>query len=257
MISKINFKIDELSSMKKYPDELFYIGNTNLLNKRKISIVGTRRPNSYTKEFTYKLASKLSNANICIVSGAAMGVDAIAHQGASSNNTIAVVANGLDIKYPSVNKNLIVDIEKNGLILSAYKENEKARNYTFVLRNEIVVALGEILIVTQADINSGTLTSIEYALKMGKKVYTIPHRLNESLGTQKLLQKGLIEAIYDIDKFIEEFSGIKTINSNDEVLDFCKNNPTYEEAMGKFPTKIFEYELEGKIKIDNGKVIVL
>ena len=144
------------------------------LNKRKISIVGTRRPNSYTKEFTYKLASKLSDANVCIVSGAAMGVDAIAHQGATSNNTIAVVANGLDIRYPSVNKNLIVDIEKNGLILSAYKENEKARNYTFVLRNEIVVALGEILIVTQADINSGTLSSVEYALKMGKKVYTLP-----------------------------------------------------------------------------------
>ncbi len=59
MISQINFKIDELSSMKKYPNELFYIGNTNLLNKRKISIVGTRRPNSYTKEFTYKLASNV------------------------------------------------------------------------------------------------------------------------------------------------------------------------------------------------------
>jgi DNA processing protein len=75
MISKIDFKIDELSSMKKYPDELFYIGNTKLLGKKKISIVGTRRPNSYTKVFTYKLASKLSDAGICIVSGAAMGVD--------------------------------------------------------------------------------------------------------------------------------------------------------------------------------------
>jgi DNA processing protein len=257
MISKINFKIDELSSMKKYPSELFYIGNTDLLNKKKISIVGSRRPNSYTKEFTHKLASKLSSTNICIVSGAAMGVDAIAHQGASSNNTIAVVANGLDIRYPSVNKNLIIDIEKNGLIISAYKENEKARNYTFVLRNEIVVALGEILIVTQADINSGTLTSVEYALKMGKKVYTLPHRLNESLGTQNLLQKGLIEAIYDIDKFIEDICGIKINSSNDKILNFCRNNPSYDEAMYRFPNKIFEYELEGKIKIENGKVIVL
>ena len=59
MISKVNFKIEELSSMKKYPDELFYIGNTKLLSKKKISIVGTRRPNSYTKEFTYKLASNV------------------------------------------------------------------------------------------------------------------------------------------------------------------------------------------------------
>lgn len=59
MISKINFKIDELSSMKKYPDELFYIGNLELLKRKKISIIGTRRPNSYTKEFTYKLSSNV------------------------------------------------------------------------------------------------------------------------------------------------------------------------------------------------------
>ena len=59
MISLINFKIDELLSMRKYPNELFYIGNTELLKKKKISIVGTRRPNSYTKEFTYKLASNV------------------------------------------------------------------------------------------------------------------------------------------------------------------------------------------------------
>jgi DNA processing protein len=63
MISKINFHIDELTSMKKYPDELYYIGNLELLKKRKISIVGTRRPSSYTKEFTYKLASNVIYKN--------------------------------------------------------------------------------------------------------------------------------------------------------------------------------------------------
>ena len=257
MILSIDFHIDELASMKKYPNELFYIGNIELLKKRKVSIVGTRRPTSYTKEFTYKLASKLSNAGICIISGAAMGVDALAHQGANSNNTIAVVANGLDIRYPSVNKNLIIDIEKNGLILSAYKEKEKAKNYTFVLRNEIVVALSEFLIVTQADIDSGSLTSVNYALKMGKTVYTLPHRINESLGTQELVKKGLIKVIYDIDEFIENVCGIKNIKVEDEVLEFCKNNPSYESAISKYPNKIFEYELEGKIKIENGKVIII
>ena len=257
MILSIDFHIDELASMKKYPNEFFYIGNIELLKKRKVSIVGTRRPNSYTKEFTYKLASKLSNAGICIISGAAMGVDALAHQGANSNNTIAVVANGLDIRYPSVNKNLIIDIEKNGLMLSAYKEKEKAKNYTFVLRNEIVVALSEFLIVTQADIDSGSLTSVNYALKMGKTVYTLPHRINESLGTQELVKKGLIKVIYDIDEFIENVCGIKNIKVEDEVLEFCKNNPSYESAISKYPNKIFEYELEGKIKIENGKVIVI
>lgn len=54
-----------------------------------------------------------------------MGVDSIAHSGAGLNNTIAVVANGLDIRYPSVNKNQIIEIEKNGLIISSFKEGKK------------------------------------------------------------------------------------------------------------------------------------
>lgn len=257
MISSIDININELSSMKKVPKELFCIGDKTLLNQKKISIVGTRRPNNYTKEFTHKLASKLSNNGICIVSGAAMGVDAIAHKAATAKNTIAVVANGLDIKYPSVNKNLILDIEKEGLILSAYKEGEKARKYTFVLRNEIVVALGDILIVTQADEKSGSLTSIDYALNMGKKVYTLPHRIGESLGTQKLVEKGLIEVIYDIDKFVSSLCNSSIIPTyEDEILKFCSTNPTYTEAINKFPQKIFEYELEGKIFIKDGKVFV-
>lgn len=63
MIKTIDFKILELLSMKKYPNEIFYIGNSNLLKKRKVSIIGSRRPNSYTKEFTYKLASNVIYKN--------------------------------------------------------------------------------------------------------------------------------------------------------------------------------------------------
>lgn len=257
MINKITFNIPELENMKKYPNELFYIGNTKLLQKKKISIIGTRRPSAYAKEFTHKLASKLSNLDICIVSGAAMGVDAISHFAAREDNTIAVVANGLDIRYPSVNKNLISNIEQKGLVLSAYKEGEKPRNYTFVLRNEIVVALGDILIVTQADLKSGSLTSVNYALKMGKKVYTLPHRINESLGTQDLVKKGLIEPIYDIDEFINDFTGkLAPIKIKDEILLFCDTNPSYEQAIMEFGDKILEYELEGKIKIENARVSI-
>lgn len=189
MISSIDFLIPELNLMQKYPKELFFIGNTNLLKRKKISIVGTRRPSAYTREFTHKLASKLSQNGICIVSGAAMGVDSIAHSAAGNNNTIAVVANGLDIKYPSVNKNQIIDIEKNGLMISSFKEGEKAINYTFVLRNEIVVALGEKLIVTEADIGSGSMTSVEFALKQNKEIFVLPHRINESLATNELIKK--------------------------------------------------------------------
>ena len=115
MISKINFEIDELTSMKKYPEELFYIGNLELLKRKKVSIIGTRRPNLYTKEFTYKLASKFCDAGICVVSGAAMGVDAIAHQGAKANNTIAVVViykNKLKYTRKNLNRFCMISISK-------------------------------------------------------------------------------------------------------------------------------------------------
>ncbi|MGM0518617.1 MAG: DNA-processing protein DprA [Campylobacterota bacterium] len=255
MIKKIDFKINELSSMKKPVDDIYFLGDKNLLKSRKISIVGTRRPSSYTKQITHKLSSELSNSGFTIVSGGAMGVDAIAHK-AANNNTIAVMANGLDIRYPSVNKNLIEQMETNSLVLSSYKPGSKARNYTFVLRNEIVVALGEILIITQADIKSGSLTSAKYAKQMGKKIYTIPHRMNESLGTQELIEQGICEPIYNIEKFIDSLGGITTLKSEvkDEFLEFCKTNPTLEEASLKYQEKIFEYELLGKIFIKDGRV---
>jgi len=100
MINEINFHINQLDSMKKYPKNIFFIGKEELLKKRMVSIVGTRKPNAYTKQYTYELSKKLSQNNICIVSGAAMGVDAIAHNAAGSSNTIAVVS------FPMINLTL-------------------------------------------------------------------------------------------------------------------------------------------------------
>lgn len=250
MSNIIDFHIKELESMKKYPEKIYFKGNKELLSKKKISIVGSRRPSKYSSQITYKIANELSKRGIVIVSGAAMGVDAISHKAATPQNTIAVLANGLNIKYPSINKKLIEEIENNGLLLSTYEEDEKPKNYTFVLRNELVVALGEILIVTHADENSGTLSSVDYGLKMGKKVYTIPQRLGESIGTQKLVEEGKIEVIYDLDDFLNSFGKIK--NLDNELDSFLNSFPTYEEAIKKYGNEILELELEGKIKIENG-----
>lgn len=255
MTKQFETKIDELKQMKNYPKQLFYKGDINLLKKRKVGIVGSRKPSSYTRLQTHKISSELAKRDIAIVSGAAIGVDAIAHTSCGSKNAIAVVANGLDIKYPAINKSLIESIEKEGLMLSAYEDGKKARNYTFVHRNEIVVALSEILIVTQADEKSGTLTSINYALAMGKEVFTIPHRLDESLGTQKLLEQGLIKPIYNLEKFLNRFGEIK--KEDDELFTYLNTNPTYDEAVLKYQDKIFELELEGKIQIQNGLITPL
>ncbi len=257
MIYEIGEYISELDAMSKYPKKLFYIGNKELLKKRKVSIVGSRRPINYVKNSTFEIASKLSQRGICIVSGAAMGVDALSHRGAGAKNTIAVMGNGLDIRYPTVNKSLIESIEKNGLTLSQFENDQKATPWSFVQRNEIVVALGEVLIVTQADMKSGSMRSVEFAQKMGKKIYVLPHRIGESDGTNYLLEKNMAEPIYDIDSFADMFGMKEKVYYEDEFTLFCKTSPSYDEAVLKFGEKIFEAELEGSIVVKNGKIIIV
>jgi DNA processing protein len=251
----VEFSISELESMKKYPDTLYAKGDLSLLDRPKVSIVGTRRPSAYTRQYTYDLARALSRRGVCIVSGAAMGVDAIAHQGAGAENTIAVMANSLDIRYPSVNRVLIEEIENKGLTLSQFDPYFKATAWSFVLRNEIVVALGEFLIVTEADQDSGSMRSVEYALKMEKKIFVLPHHIGESRGTNHLLKEGLAEPIYDIEAFASQFGqAVDDTVLKDDFFYFCQKSPTLDETLKCFGDRIYEAELEGAVVIENGLV---
>jgi len=251
-------KIDTLSSMKKYPTRLYYDGNINLLKYTKISIVGTRKPSKYSRIQIQKLSSSLARNGVCIVSGGAMGIDAVAHLGASSSRTIAVLPCGIDIRYPAVNKNLLNDIQKDGLLLSQFDLGFSARPWSFVVRNELVVALGDVLVVGEADEGSGTMRSVEFALAMGKEIFVLPHRLGESEATNRLVSDGKAKIIYDIDKFVANFSNDKSTlhveKSENEFTIFCKTNPSYDEALLKFSDKVFEAELSGEIEIKNGTI---
>ena len=91
---------------------------------------------------------------------------------------------------------------------------------------------------------------------MGKEIYVLPQRVGESSATNKLLQDGKAKAIYDVDEFVSKFSNIVSKNS-DDFLEYCKHNPTYEEALKKFPSRVFEAELSGEIEIKNAIVFLI
>ncbi|KFL34493.1 MULTISPECIES: DNA-processing protein DprA [unclassified Sulfurospirillum] len=253
MIQTIDFHVPELEMMKVYPTPLFALGNLELLKRPKISIVGTRHPITYTKLYTQELAHKLSTVGVCIVSGGAQGVDGIAHQAAGISNTIMVAGTGLDIRYPALHVKLIEGIEKEGLVLSQFEAGQPSMKWNFPLRNELVVALGDVLIVTQADLKSGTMHSIEFALKMQKPIYVLPHRLGESEGTNWLLRQNLATPLQDIDAFVAQFGQID-LTCNDDFLTYCDTHPLYHEAVAKFAEKVFEYECLGKISVENGRI---
>lgn len=255
----IDFKIPELLSMKSYPKQLYCDGNLGLLNSRKISIVGSRKPTKYSRNNIQKISSLLAKGGLCIVSGGAIGIDAIAHGGAGAFNTIAVLPCGIDVRYPAVNKNLLNDIQKSGLLLSQFDVGFSATPWSFVARNELVVALGEVLVVGEAEMESGTMRSVEFAQKMGKKIFVIPQRLGESNGTNQLAKEGMAEVVYDIEEFVSRFCVAENLESSkdDQFSLYCSTNPIYDDALAKYPQKLFEAELSGDIEIVNGRVVVL
>ena len=241
--------------MKSYPDTIYFKGNPDLLLRTKVAIVGSRRASQYSLQVTYRLARALAKAGAVVVSGAAMGVDASAHRGAGAESTIAVLPCGIDLKYPAVNADLIEEIGEKGLLLSQFIPGFKATPWSFVTRNEVVVALSKVLVVTDAALESGSMRSVEFAKEMGKKIYVLPHRLGESEGTNMLLKSGEAEAIYDIEEFAQIFTdGHLLPRECDPFMEFCKKQPTYEEALERFSQELFEAELEGKIVVKSGRV---
>jgi DNA processing protein len=96
------------------------------------------------------------------------------------------------------------------------------------------------------------MRSIEFALKMGKKIYVFPQRLGESEATNQLLKEGRAEAIYSVEDFVSKFATVDSLNVvTDDFLLYCQTNPTYDEALQKYPQRVFEAELSGEIKVLN------
>lgn len=243
-----------LSSLSKKVKTLYFKGDISLLKKPLIAIVGSRRPSAYTKRVVSILSNELAKRDIFVISGAAMGVDALSHKGAFPK-TIAVMGNSLDIIYPKVNEGLIKDIYKNALALSEYPPKTKATRYSFIHRNRIVVGLSKAVVIAQADIKSGSMHSANIAQDLGKPLFVLPQRLGESDGTNYLVKNQKATLVDDIEAFANTFGKIET--SNDPLLEFCKKSPSLEVCLREFGEKIYEYELDGKLTIDGAYIRVL
>lgn len=242
-----------LASLSKPVKTLHYQGDVRLLDLDRVAIVGSRRPSAYTRQLTLRLAQALSARNVAVVSGGAMGVDALAHQGALPN-TIAVLANGLDIYYPKVNEALLKSIKEKALVLSEHAEGTRAMRHSFVERNRIVVALSSAVVIAQADIKSGSMQSAKIALALNKPLYVLPQRLGESDGTNALLASQKAKLIDDVAAFAAQFGDALT-HKEDALLRFCHEEPRLERCLEAFGSRVYEYELEGKLSIEGTRVI--
>lgn len=242
-----------LSGLSRPVERLFYAGDERLLDLPMVAVVGSRRPNAYTRQATLRLCQALSACGVIVVSGGAMGVDALAHQGALPN-TIAVLANGIDIFYPKINEALLCSIKDEALVLSEYPAGMRAMKHSFVERNRIVVGLSCAVVIAQAEVESGSMHSARIAQKLGKPLYVLPQRLGESDGTNRLLKEKKAELIDDIDAFARLFG--KRENGYDALLAFCAKEPRLDKCLEKFGNAVYAYELEGRLSIEGLMVVV-
>lgn len=186
-----------LLEIASVPKQLYYIGQPLENHLPSVTIVGSRKITPYGKDSTYRLAYDLARHGITIISGLALGVDAVAHQGAldAGGRTIAVLAGGLDEITPPSHRNLAIEIlRKNGTIISEYPEGTPALKQHFIARNRIVSALSDMVIITESAETGGSLITARFALEQNKLVGAVPGNItsSQSVGTNNLLKSGAL-----------------------------------------------------------------
>lgn len=196
-----------LSNISDCPSELFYKGT--LPNKRikTVAIVGSRKPTAYGRNIANKIANRLAEVGIVVISGLALGIDSVAHRGTLERDglTIAVLANGLDMVYPAMHRSLAERIiSSGGAIISEYPINTKPLPWQFLARNRIISGLADVIVVVEAAKRSGTLSTASHGINQGKEVFAVPGNITSpySEGCNHLIKMGATPLI-DIDEFIK------------------------------------------------------
>lgn len=161
---------------------------------RSIAIIGTRQPSAYGLEMAQRTARWLAQRGVNVVSGMALGIDAVAHRGAleAGGMTLAVLGSGLKRPTPQRHDALFQQILERGLALSEFAPEHPAATWTFPMRNRIVSGLCSAVVVIEAGLKSGTLITVDCANEQGREVFALPGPVSseKSAGTHRLIQQG-------------------------------------------------------------------
>lgn len=203
----------------KYPEKLRTIKQSPYLlyvrwdlreERKMLGVVGSRRSTSYGKKILEKIIPELVRSHCGIVSGGAHGIDALSHAITLESGwyTISVFGSGIDIFYPSENTKLFEGIIKSGwALVSIFPIGTQPEPYYFPIRNEIVAALSDGIIIPEAGNKSGTLITANLALEHGRDVFAVPGDIfrETSSGTNTLIARGEAKCIQSAQDILEEY----------------------------------------------------
>lgn len=184
----------QLKDLYDPPLTLYYKGDKSWLhNENLLAVVGSRRVSTYGKNVMQNFVPVFIKSGLIIVSGLARGVDSIGHKISVENGmpTIAVVANGLDICYPSENAQLMESIVKNGVVISEYPLKSRPVNYRFPERNRIISGLSKAVFIPEAGDKSGSLITADDAVEQGRELFVVPGSIFSqlSIGCNKKIKE--------------------------------------------------------------------
>lgn len=186
------------------PLVLYAKGRLDLLSRTSIAVVGSRNATTQGMVNAEQFSAVLSNADLTIISGLALGIDTAAHTGGlrGSGSTVAVIGTGADIVYPARNRGLAHRIAESGCILSEYPLGMGALAANFPRRNRIISGLARGVLVVEAAAQSGSLITARMAGEQGRDVFAIPGSIHSPLskGCHLLIKQGakLVECAQDV-----------------------------------------------------------
>lgn len=185
---------ERLKVLQNRPYGLFVKGRLPEDTAASAAIVGARGCSNYGKVAAEEYGRFLAEKGVQVISGMASGIDCWGHYGSlkAKGRTFAVLGNGVDICYPKENNSLYKTIQENGGILSEFPIGMPPKQWHFPMRNRIIAALADIVLVIEAKKKSGSLITVDFALEQGKDVYALPGRVHDALsyGCNELIQKG-------------------------------------------------------------------
>lgn len=174
------------------PPMLYVKGRRELLNAPAIAIVGSRQCSAAGVQLTRRFANELAEAGFTVVSGLARGIDRAAHEASLSRGTVAVLAGGIDWVYPPEHAELQRLIGIDGCLVTERPPGFNPRERDFPRRNRIIAGLAYGVVIVEAAMRSGTLTTARYANDLGREVFALPgHPLDpRAEGTNRLIKQG-------------------------------------------------------------------
>jgi DNA processing protein len=212
-----------------------------------VAIVGTRAATPYGSRIAKDMARDLARAGIVVVSGLAYGIDSLAHWGAieGGGRTVAVLASGCDLCYPSSNKPLFNKIlDGNGAVISEFFPGVKPDKWHFPARNRIVSGISRAIVVIEAGETSGALITANIGFEQDREVYAVPGRVDmpSSAGTNRLLVETKARPVRNAEDVMNglnwettSMGGVTTVvelfGREKEVFDRLTNVPTHFDVL--------------------------